>query len=226
MGMRIAINGFGRIGRNVFRIIHQSYPTIDVVAINDITSNDTLAHLLKYDSVHGPFKGKVSATGTHLKVDGKKVMVVGRARPDSKLPHKQNRIDFVIEATGVFASREQCAMHLEAGAKRVLLDGAAQDPRGRDGRARRQREDPQARLTASSRNASCTTNCLAPLAKVLHDKFKIQNGSDDHHARLHQRPAVCSTCPTRTCAGREPRRPTSSRPRPEPRARSARCCRP
>ena len=174
MGMRIAINGFGRIGRNVFRIIHQSYPSIEVVAINDITDNATLAHLLKYDSVHGPFEGKVKSTAKHLVVDGKKV-IASAERDPTKLPHKENRIDFVIEATGVFASREQCAMHLEAGAKRVLLTVPPKTPV--DAMVvlgvNESTLKPAHRIIS---NASCTTNCLAPLAKVLHDKFKIQHG--------------------------------------------------
>jgi glyceraldehyde 3-phosphate dehydrogenase len=174
MGMRIAINGFGRIGRNVFRIIHQSYPSIEVVAINDITDNATLAHLLKFDSVHGPFPGKVTSTAKHIVVDGKKV-IASAERDPTKLPHRENKIDFVIEATGVFASREQCAMHLTAGAKRVLLTVPPKTPV--DAMVvlgvNESTLKPAHRIIS---NASCTTNCLAPLAKVLHDKFKIVHG--------------------------------------------------
>jgi glyceraldehyde 3-phosphate dehydrogenase len=120
MGMRIAINGFGRIGRNVFRIIHASHPDVEVVAINDITDPKTLGHLLKYDSVHGRFPGTVEVAGGGLVVDGKKVQITAERDP-ANLPHAANKIDFVVESTGIFTTREACAKHLTAGAKRVLL---------------------------------------------------------------------------------------------------------
>jgi glyceraldehyde 3-phosphate dehydrogenase len=174
MGMRIAINGFGRIGRNVFRVLHQRYPDVEVVAINDITDPETLAHLLKYDSVHGPFAGTVKAGKDWISVDGKKIQVSAERDP-AKLPHAANKIDFVVESTGRFTSRADCAKHLEAGAKRVLLTVPAKDEIDamvvlgvNEGALK-----PSDRIIS---NASCTTNCVAPMAKVLHDAFGIVHG--------------------------------------------------
>jgi glyceraldehyde 3-phosphate dehydrogenase len=174
MGMRISINGFGRIGRNVFRVIHSKFPDVEVVHINDLTDPATLAHLLKYDSVHGPFAGKVEAGKDFIKVDGKKISVTAIKDPVA-LPHKANDVDFVVESTGIFTSREQCQKHIDAGAKRVLLTVPPKDEvdamvvLGVN-------EDtlkPEHRIIS---NASCTTNCLAPLAKVLHENFGIVRG--------------------------------------------------
>ena len=171
--MRIAINGFGRIGRNVFRIIENT-PGAEVVAINDLTDAATLAHLLQYDTVHGPFQGKVRAMKGAIHVNGRKIAITAERDP-ANLPHAANKIDFVVEATGVFATREACSKHLEAGAKKVLLTVPPKDAidamivlgvnettlKGDD-------------LIIS--NASCTTNCLAPMAKALDDAFGIQHG--------------------------------------------------
>jgi glyceraldehyde 3-phosphate dehydrogenase len=173
MATRIAINGFGRIGRNVFRILHGRSDT-EVVAINDLTDPATLAHLLKYDSVHGRFPGKVSSTEGALVVDGKTIAVTAERDP-AKLPHKANRIDFVVESTGVFTTREACAKHLEAGAERVLLTVPPKDSvdalivLG----VNEESLKPEDRIIS---NASCTTNCLAPVAKVLQDSFGIVHG--------------------------------------------------
>jgi glyceraldehyde 3-phosphate dehydrogenase len=173
MATRIAINGFGRIGRNVFRILHGRSDT-EVVAINDLTDPATLAHLLKYDSVHGRFPGKVSSTEGALVVDGKTIAVTAERDP-AKLPHKANRIDFVVESTGVFTTREACAKHLEAGAERVLLTVPPKDSvdalivLG----VNEETLKPEDRIIS---NASCTTNCLAPVAKVLQDSFGIVHG--------------------------------------------------
>jgi len=174
MGMRIAINGFGRIGRNVFRIIQASHADVEVVAVNDITSPETLAHLLKYDTVHGRFPGTVAVTEGGLKVNGKLVKITAERDP-AKLPHGENEIDFVVEATGIFATREACQKHLDAGAKRVLLTVPPKDEID----AMVVLGVNQESLKASDRiisNASCTTNCLAPLAKVLHNAFGIEQG--------------------------------------------------
>jgi len=171
--MRIAINGFGRIGRNVFRII-QNTKGMEVVAINDLTDNETLAHLLKYDSVHGRYPGNVRATKTGLIVDGQRIAVTEERDP-ANLPHAKNKIDFVVEATGVFATREACMKHIEAGAGRVLLTVPPKDEID----AMVVVGVNEKSLKASDRiisNASCTTNCLAPLAKVLDDSFGIQRG--------------------------------------------------
>ena len=171
--MRIAINGFGRIGRNVFRILCQK-PGVEVVQINDITDPATLAHLLKYDSVHGRFEGKVEAAKDGMVVNGKKV-VVSAERDPAKLPHGANGIDFVVEATGIFASREGCTKHLEAGAKKVVLTVPAKDEIDAMVVMGVNQEILKAEHKIIS-NASCTTNCLAPVAKVLDDAFGIQHG--------------------------------------------------
>ena len=170
--MRIAINGFGRIGRNVFRVCHQK--GIEVVSINDLTDSGTLAYLLRYDSVHGRFDGKVEAAKDGLVVDGKKIQVTAEKDP-AKLPHAANKVDFVIESTGVFASREGCEKHCSAGAPKVILTVPAKDEIDamvvmgvNEGTLK-----PEHRIIS---NASCTTNCLAPVAKVLHETFGIASG--------------------------------------------------
>jgi glyceraldehyde 3-phosphate dehydrogenase len=171
--MRIAINGFGRIGRNVFRILAKT-AGVEVVQINDITDPATLAHLLKYDSVHGRFQGTVESAKDGMVVNGKKI-VVSAERDPAKLPHGANGIDFVVEATGIFASREGCTKHLDAGAKKVVLTVPAKDEID----AMVVMGVNQEILKAEHRiisNASCTTNCLAPVAKVLDDAFGIQHG--------------------------------------------------
>jgi glyceraldehyde 3-phosphate dehydrogenase len=175
MGMRIAINGFGRIGRNVFRVIHQRFAEeIEIVSINDITSPDVLAHLLKFDSVHGPFAGTVKAAKDSITVDGKKIAITAERDP-ANLPHKANAIDFVVESTGIFTSREACTKHLTAGAKRVLLTVPPKDEID----AMIVLGVNEKTLKASDRiisNASCTTNCLAPVAMVLDAAFGIEQG--------------------------------------------------
>ncbi len=171
--MRIAINGFGRIGRNVFRILAQK-GGFEVVSINDITDPGTLAHLLKYDSVHGRFQGSVEAAKDGIVVDGKKIAVTAERDP-AKLPHGANGVDFVVEATGIFASREGCQKHIDAGAKKVVLTVPAKDEidamvvMG----VNHDILKPEHKIIS---NASCTTNCLAPVAKVLDDAFGIQHG--------------------------------------------------
>jgi glyceraldehyde 3-phosphate dehydrogenase len=171
--MRIAINGFGRIGRNVFRILH-GRPGVEVVSINDLTDPKTLAHLLKYDSVHGRFRGTVTAGDGFIEVDGRKVQVTSERDP-AKLPHAANDVDFVVEATGVFATREACQKHIDAGAKKVLLTVPPKD--AIDAMivlgVNQDTLKPTDRIIS---NASCTTNCLSPLAMVLHDSFGIKSG--------------------------------------------------
>ena len=173
MVMRIAINGFGRIGRNVFRVIH-GRKDMEVVSINDITDPATLAHLLKYDSVHGRFQGKVKAGKDHLVVDGKKIQVTAERDP-AKLPHAANKVDFVVESTGIFAKRADCQKHLDAGAKKVLLTVPPKD--AIDAMVvmgvNQETLKPTDRIIS---NASCTTNCLAPLARVLDEEFGIVQG--------------------------------------------------
>jgi glyceraldehyde 3-phosphate dehydrogenase len=172
--MRISINGFGRIGRNVFRVIHQSFPDVEVVHINDITDPATLAHLLKFDSVHGRFPGQVEGGKDFIKVNGKTIAVTA-IRDPATLPHAANAIDFVVESTGIFTKREECQKHITAGAKRVLLTVPPKDECDAMivlGVNLNTLKDSDRIIS----NASCTTNCLAPLAKVLHEKFGIVHG--------------------------------------------------
>jgi glyceraldehyde 3-phosphate dehydrogenase len=170
---KIAINGFGRIGRNVFRII-EDYKDLEVVAVNDLTDAQTLAHLLQYDSVHGQFAGNVKAEDGLMIVQGKKIKVLAEKDP-SLLPWRELDIDIVIEATGRFTHGEQARAHLEAGAKKVLISAPAKQ------------EDLTIVLGVNEEMynsaehqiiscASCTTNCLAPLVKVLHDNFTVKRG--------------------------------------------------
>ncbi len=171
--MRLAINGFGRIGRHVFKIAFDR-PGIEVVAINDITDAKTNAHLLKYDSVYRKYGHEVKAEGDSIFVDGKKVKV-SAIRDPKQLPWKDLGVDVVVESTGVFRSREQCSWHLEAGAKKVILTVPAKDKVDRTivlgvNDAALKAED---KIVS---NASCTTNCLGPIAKVLQDSFGILEG--------------------------------------------------
>ena len=171
--MKIAINGFGRIGRSVFRILN-SKPNVDVVAINDIFDKGALAYLLKYDTVMGRFPETVSLEGDILKTESQSVKLVAEREPAS-LPWKEMGVDIVIESTGIFRTKAQLENHLTAGAKRVVLTVPAKDEIdytvvlgvNDDGLK------PEHRIVS---NASCTTNCLAPMAKVLNDSFGIELG--------------------------------------------------
>ena len=173
MTLKLAINGFGRIGRVVFREGLKS-EDIEVVAINDLTNPEMLAHLLQYDSVHGVFDSKVSADGDYLVVDGKKVRVYEERDP-AALPWGELGVDVVVESTGIFTSPEALNKHIEAGAKRVILSAPAKGDittlvMGVN------HEDYNAETDKIVSNASCTTNCLAPLVKVLNDKFGVKRG--------------------------------------------------
>jgi glyceraldehyde 3-phosphate dehydrogenase len=171
--MRVAINGFGRIGRLVFRVLRER-GTDSIVAINDLASADALAHLLRYDSVHGRYPGTVRAGEGAIEVDGQSIKVCAERDP-AKLPWKELKVDFVVESTGVFATREACLKHVEAGAARVLL---TVPPKG-DVDAMVVMGVNEHVLKREHRvisNASCTTNCLAPIAKVLHEAFRIERG--------------------------------------------------
>ena len=171
--MRIAINGFGRIGRNVFKIAFER-PDVEIVAINDITDNKTLSHLLKYDSIYGPYDKTVAYDDQNIIVAGKKIKALAERDP-KKLPWKELKVDVAIESTGVFRSREQVAWHLEAGAKKVILTVPPKD--SVDNMIVLGVNDASLKATDKIvSNASCTTNCLAPLAKVLHDAFGIEEG--------------------------------------------------
>src|SRR5213080_2561763 len=173
MAVRIGINGFGRIGRNVLRA-SLGDPELNFLAINDLTDAKTLAYLLKYDSIHGTLKATVEAHDDHLVVDGKSIQVLAKKDP-KELPWKDLGVDLVIESTGRFTDREGASRHLSAGAKRVIITAPAKDPDvtlvlG----VNEQTYDPRSHQVIS--NASCTTNCLAPVAKVLLENFGIRHG--------------------------------------------------
>ena len=175
MAIRVAINGFGRIGRNVLRAAKKSGATdLDFVAVNDLTDNGTLAHLLQFDSVHGTYPGSVEVTNEGLRVDGDDLKVFSERDP-SKLPWAELNIDVVIESTGIFTAREKAAMHLQAGAKKVIISAPAKNEDVtivlgvNEGSY-----DPATHHVIS--NASCTTNCLAPVVKVLLDRFGFRHG--------------------------------------------------
>jgi glyceraldehyde 3-phosphate dehydrogenase len=175
MPVRVGINGFGRIGRNVFRAAYEKGAEIDWVAANDIGDPETTAHLLKYDSNYGPFPGKVRATDGGLKVDDKEIRLFAERDP-AKLPWGELGAEVVIESTGLFTDRENASKHLEAGAKKVVISAPATDPDVTValGVNFDQAYD-KARHNVIS-NASCTTNCLAPVAKVVHNTVGIRHG--------------------------------------------------
>lgn len=210
--LKIAINGFGRIGRLAFKLIHER-EDMEVVAINDLADNTTLAHLLKFDSVHGKFKATVTADGDHITVDGRDIKGLAERDP-AVLPWGELGIDFVLECTGVFRSRELASKHLEAGAKKVVISAPAKGDiktvvLGVN----------QDILTAEDTivsNASCTTNCLAQMVKVLDEAFSIKEGfvttvhaytadqnlQDAPHKDLRRaRAAAVNIVPTTTNAG-------------------------
>jgi glyceraldehyde 3-phosphate dehydrogenase len=173
MALRVAINGFGRIGRSVLRAAIKE-KGIEFVAINDLTDAKTLAHLLKYDSIHGIFPGKVEARDNELIVNGKAIKIFAVRNPE-ELPWKKEKVDVVLESTGLFTARDKAALHLKAGAKKVIISAPAT---GEDITivmgVNDHLYDPKKHDVIS--NASCTTNCLAPVAKVLHETFGIEKG--------------------------------------------------
>jgi len=212
--MKIAINGFGRIGRSVFKVAMER-KNIDVVAINDITDAKTLAHLLKYDSNYGKYGKSVQAEADALVVDWKKIVVLAERDPKN-LPWKQMGVELVVESTGIFRLREQVAWHLEAGAKRVILTVPAKDKVDKMVVLGVNDEDLKDEDLIVS-NASCTTNCLAPVAKVLNDNYGIVEGlmttvhaytsdqrlQDAPHSDLRRsRAAAVSVIPTTTGAAK------------------------
>jgi len=172
MTIKVGINGFGRIGRMVFRAAVQNFNDIEIVGINDLLEPDYLAYMLKYDSVHGRFKGEVSVDGNNLIVNGKKIRLT-QERDPAALKWNEVHADVVIEATGLFLDKPTAEKHLAAGAKKVLLSAPSKD------------DTPMFVFgvnhatyagQAIVSNASCTTNCLAPVAKVLNDKWGIKRG--------------------------------------------------
>lgn len=170
----VAINGFGRIGRLVCRVLLSKYPEIKVVATNDLTDAKTLAYLFKYDSIHKIYPGEITYTDNSITVNGKEIKIFAQRDPEA-LPWKDLGVDLVIESTGIFTSKEKASKHLKAGAKKVIISAPAKDEvdatvvMGVNHNILK----PEHLIVS---NASCTTNCLAPVAKVLHDKWGIVNG--------------------------------------------------
>src|SRR5919109_2532654 len=175
MPVRVGINGFGRIGRNVFRAAQESDADIEIVAVNDITDAGTLGHLLKYDSVFGPFPGTVEVRDGALAIDGREVKVLAEKDP-AALPWGELGADVVIESTGLFTKRDDAAKHLEAGAQKVVISAPATEPDVTValGVNFDDAYEPENHHVIS--NASCTTNCLGPVAKVLNDSVGIERG--------------------------------------------------
>ncbi|MDX6637602.1 MAG: hypothetical protein QOJ01_1113 [Solirubrobacterales bacterium] len=173
--VKVGINGFGRIGRNLFRAAYEAGSELEFVAVNDITDAETLAHLLKYDSILGRFPGQVSESNGSLVVDGGELRVLAERDP-AALPWGELGVEVVIESTGLFTKRDDAAKHLEAGAKKVIISAPATDPDVTValGVNFDSAYDPAEHHIIS--NASCTTNCLAPVAKVLHEAVGIERG--------------------------------------------------
>jgi glyceraldehyde 3-phosphate dehydrogenase len=174
MAVKVGINGFGRIGRNLFRAALEAGSDLEFIAVNDLVDAETIAHLLKYDSVLGRFSGEIEVSGGGITVDGKELKILSEKDP-SALPWGDLGVEVVIESTGLFTKREGAEKHLEAGAKKVIISAPATDPDitvvlGVNFDA----YDPEVHNIIS--NASCTTNCLAPIAKVLNDTIGIERG--------------------------------------------------
>jgi glyceraldehyde 3-phosphate dehydrogenase len=215
MGVRVGINGFGRIGRNVLRAARERSPDLEIVAVNDITTPDMLAHLLKYDSVLGRFPGTVAADTDSITVDGHVLKVLAERDPQ-RLPWGDLGVDIVVESTGLFSDAERARGHLEAGARKVVITAPAKN------------EDLTVCIGVNDSmynpaehhiisNASCTTNCLAPVAKVLNDSFGIETGfmttvhaytkdqmllDAPHEDKRRARAAALSIIPTTTGAAK------------------------
>jgi glyceraldehyde 3-phosphate dehydrogenase len=215
MTVKVAINGFGRIGRNILRAIHESArKDIEVVAINDLGPVETNAHLLRFDSVHGRYPGEVGVEGDSIVVDGHKIKVTAIKNP-AELPHRELGVDIAMECTGIFTAKDKAVAHLQAGAKRVLVSAPAE---GADLTVvYGVNHDKLAKDHLVVSNASCTTNCLAPVAQVLHNAVGIEKGFmttihsytndqpslDQMHKDLYRaRAAALSMIPTSTGAAK------------------------
>ena len=215
MAVRVAINGFGRIGRNILRAIIESGRTdIEVVAINDLGPVETNAHLIRFDSVHGRFPGTVTVAGDTIDVGRGPIKVTAVKNP-AELPHREMNIDIVLECTGIFTSKEKASAHLQAGAKKVLVSAPAEGADLTVVYGINHQQLSKDHVVVS--NASCTTNCLAPLAYVLHKEFGIEKGMmttihsytgdqptlDTMHKDLYRgRAAALSQIPTSTGAAK------------------------
>ena len=215
MTIKVAINGFGRIGRNILRAFHESTTKHDLkfVAINDLGDAKTNAHLLKYDTAHGRFKGTVEVSGNSMRVNGKDIQVVAERDP-SKLPWKALGVDIVLECTGLFTSKAKAGAHIAAGAKKVVISAPGDKDVDRTVVFGVNHKELQGSDTVIS-NASCTTNCLAPVVKVLHQRIGVVSGlmttihaytndqvlTDVYHEDLRRaRSATMSMIPTKTGA--------------------------
>jgi glyceraldehyde 3-phosphate dehydrogenase len=175
MAVKVGINGFGRIGRNLFRAAYEAGSELEFVAVNDLIDAEMIAHLLRYDSVLGRFPGEIEVSGDGITVDGKQLRILNEKDP-AALPWSELGVEVVIESTGLFTARDDAAKHLEAGAKKVIISAPAKEP---DitvvlGVNFETAYDPEKHNIIS--NASCTTNCLAPVAKILNDKVGIERG--------------------------------------------------
>lgn len=175
--MKVAINGFGRIGRQILHRIMQSKTALEVVAINDLTDSETLAHLFEFDSTYGRYPGKVKAKPHAIVVDGKEIKITAEKDP-SNLPWKQMGVDLVLECTGFFTKHEDASKHIAAGAKKVIVSAPCKGEKGADVTicmgVNEEKYDRKKHVIIS--NASCTTNCMAPVVKVLNDNFGIKHG--------------------------------------------------
>ena len=172
MAIKVGINGFGRIGRMVFRAAIKDFPEIEIVAINDLLEPDYLAYMLSYDSVHGRFQGDVSVSGNNLVVNGKKIRLTAERDP-SNLKWNEAGVDIVIECTGFFLTKETCQAHITAGAKKVVQSAPSKDDTPMFVYGVNHNSYKGENIVSA---ASCTTNCLAPVAKVLHDTWGIKRG--------------------------------------------------
>ena len=173
--VKVGINGFGRIGRNLFRAAHEAGSDIEFVAVNDIADAGTLAYLLKYDSILGPFPGEVTESGGSISVGGRETKIFSERDP-AALPWADLGVDVVIESTGIFTKRDDAAKHLEAGAKKVIISAPATDPDVTVALGVNFESDYDPAEHHIISNASCTTNCLAPFAKVINDTVGIEHG--------------------------------------------------
>jgi glyceraldehyde 3-phosphate dehydrogenase (phosphorylating) len=175
MAVKVGINGFGRIGRNLFRAAHEAGSDLDFVAVNDLIDAEMIAHLLRYDSVLGRFPGEIEITGDGISINGKELKVLNEKDP-AALPWEDLGVEVVIESTGFFTGREDAEKHLEAGAKKVIISAPAKEPDITVALGVNFDSDYDADRHNIISNASCTTNCLAPVAKVLNDTVGIERG--------------------------------------------------